>query len=41
MPAKDLIHNSVKHALQKDGWTITAAPYTIQYEELTVFTDLG
>lgn len=41
MPAKDLIHNSVKQALQKDGWIITADPYTIQYEELTVFADLG
>ena len=22
MPAKDIFHNTVKNALQKDGWTI-------------------
>ncbi|MEM7715338.1 MAG: element excision factor XisH family protein [Cyanobacteria bacterium P01_A01_bin.68] len=24
MPSKDIIHNSVKNALIKDGWVITA-----------------
>ncbi len=29
MPAKDLFHDSVRNALEKDGWTITADPYTL------------
>jgi len=41
MPAKDKIHNTVKNALIKDGWTIIADPYKIQYEELILFADLG
>ncbi|MEQ8970078.1 MAG: XisH family protein [Coleofasciculus sp. C1-SOL-03] len=41
MPAKDVYHNAVKTALVKDGWTITADPYTIKFEELQLFADLG
>jgi len=41
MPAKDVYHDAVKTALVKDGWTITADPYTIKYEELQLFADLG
>jgi len=41
MAAKDLIHDAVKHALMKDGWTITDDPYTLEYEDATVFVDLG
>ncbi|MEZ4527510.1 MAG: XisH family protein [Desulfobacterales bacterium] len=41
MPAKDLIHDSVKNALIKGGWVITDDPYIIQYEDATVFIDLG
>lgn len=37
----DAIHNAVKNALVKDGWTITADPYTIRYEEVILFADLG
>lgn len=40
MPAKDTYHDAVKNALIKDGWTITADPYTIKYEELQLFADL-
>jgi len=29
--AKDKIHDQVKHALIKDGWTITDDPYTLKY----------
>lgn len=39
--AKDIIHDAVKNALIKDGWTITADPFTIQYEDATVFADLA
>ena len=40
MPAQDRIHNAVKHSLLRDNWTITAEPYTIEYEEVRVFADL-
>ena len=40
MPLKDNIHESVKSALIKDGWTITDDPYRIAYEDSDVFTDL-
>ncbi len=41
MPAQDIIHNAVKNALIKDGWVITDDPYAIEYEDATVFIDLG
>lgn len=41
MPAKDLIHDAVKNALIKDGWTITDDPYTIEYEGEYLFADLA
>jgi hypothetical protein len=41
MPTKDIIHQAVKNALIKDGWIITDDPYTIEYEDATVFIDLG
>jgi len=41
MPAKDTIHDAVKNALIKEGWKITHDPYTIRYEEVTVYADLG
>jgi hypothetical protein len=37
----DAIHQAVKNALVKDGWTITADPYTIRYEEVILFADLA
>jgi hypothetical protein len=39
--AKDIIHDAVKKALVKDGWTITADPFTIKYEDATLFADLA
>jgi hypothetical protein len=41
MPAKDKIHNAVKNALIKEGWTITADPYTIQYDGQILFADMA
>jgi hypothetical protein len=34
MPARDLNHDIVRNALQKDGWTITHDPYVIDYGDL-------
>lgn len=41
MPALDLNHEQVRQALLKDGWSITDDPYVIEYEDLTLFADLG
>jgi succinate dehydrogenase flavin-adding protein (antitoxin of CptAB toxin-antitoxin module) len=41
MPAKDIYHNAVKNALLKDGWTITADPYLIKYEDAELYADLA
>ncbi|MBE9196424.1 XisH family protein [Synechocystis sp. LEGE 06083] len=41
MPAKDLYHEAVKNALIKDGWTITADPYPIEYEDAELYPDLA
>ncbi len=40
MPAKDIYHKAVKNALIKDGWTILADPYTIEYEGDNLYADL-
>jgi len=41
MPAKDTYHNAVKNALIKDGWTITAYPYPLEYEDVELYPDLA
>ncbi|MCW3096240.1 MAG: XisH protein [Chthonomonadaceae bacterium] len=37
MPRKDNIHEAVRNALVKDGWTIIDDPYRIEYEEADVY----
>lgn len=39
--ARDLIHNAVKNALVKDGWTIMADPYKIKTPEFRLEADLA
>ena len=41
MPARDYYHDAVKHALEKDGWTITHDPYHLPYDEKNLYVDLG
>ena len=41
MPALDRIHNAVRNALIKDGWTITHDPFVIAYGEITLFADMA
>ncbi|MEL6900322.1 MAG: element excision factor XisH family protein, partial [Cyanobacteria bacterium J06606_4] len=41
MPARDFHHDTVKEALTKDGWTITADPLTLQLGTRSVYVDLG
>ena len=38
--AKDIIHQAVKNALIKDGWTITADPYPLRFEDKSLMADL-
>jgi hypothetical protein len=41
MSARDLFHDAVVHALEKDGWTITDDPLTVRYGQDRVAIDLG
>ncbi len=41
MSAKDIYHEDVKHALIKNGWTITHDPYKIEYGTKILFADPG
>lgn len=39
--AKDVIHDQVKNALIKDGWTITHDPFPLKIGQKTLSADLG
>lgn len=41
MPAKDIYHEAVKHALINEGWQIIADPYIIKYEDAELYADLA
>ncbi len=41
MPAKDFYHETVKTALERDGWTITHDPYRIMVGRRRGYIDLG
>ena len=41
MSAKDIIHEAVKNALIKDGWTITHDPFTLKIGDDNLFADLA
>ncbi|MEW5989241.1 MAG: element excision factor XisH family protein [Chloroflexota bacterium] len=41
MSTRDVLHDSVKQALIKDGWTITHDPFTITFGLRRAFVDLG
>lgn len=41
MPARDIFHNAVKRALEKDGWSITNDPLFLDYGGVEIFIDLG
>jgi Holliday junction resolvase-like predicted endonuclease len=36
MPSRDIYHNTVKNALEKTGWKITADPLFIKYGEIYI-----
>jgi hypothetical protein len=39
--ARDIYHNTVKLALEKDGWTITHDPFPLQIGKKRLSADLG
>ena len=41
MAAKDIIHDAVKSALIKDGWSITHDPYVIRHDDELLYADLA
>lgn len=41
MSARDLFHEAVKNALQKENWIVTDDPLEIEFEEVTLKIDLG
>lgn len=41
MPQKDAYHDSVRNALEKDGWTVTHDPFTIRLEDVKFYVDLA
>lgn len=41
MSARDTIHDAVVRALQKDGWTITEDPLTLEFGDTYLFVDVG
>jgi hypothetical protein len=34
MPRHDIYHDQVRHALIKDGWTITHDPFTMAFGQM-------
>ena len=40
MPKRDTYHYQVRNALVKDGWTITADPMTLEWEDALYYPDL-
>jgi XisH protein len=41
VPAKDIFHETVKHALIRDGWVITNDPLSLKVGRKDLFVDLG
>ena len=41
MAAKDIFHDNVVHALQKDGWIVTNEPLSLKVSETDLFIDIG
>jgi hypothetical protein len=41
VPAKDIYHDTVKRALQNDGWAITHDPFPLQIGKKRLSADLG
>jgi hypothetical protein len=41
MPARDSYHDTVRRALERDGWTITHDPLRVELAKRKLYVDLG
>lgn len=41
MPAKDKLHEAVRNALVRDGWTVTDDPLRLKVPGRLLYVDLG
>jgi len=41
MPGRDVLHPTVRAALERDGWTVTADPLVMRIGRRNMFIDLG
>ena len=41
MPAKDIFHNAVRHALEKEGWIVTNDPLFLRFGGVDMYIDLA
>ena len=41
MPRRDRAHQTVRHALEKEGWVITHDPLMLEYGGTNLYVDLG
>lgn len=41
MPAKDIFHNAVRKALEKEEWVITHDPFYLEFGGVEMYIDLG
>ncbi len=41
MAKRDIYHDTVKRALENDGWTITHDPFTLRFGRKRLYADLG
>jgi hypothetical protein len=41
MAKRDIYHNTVKRALERDGWTITHDPFRLDIGDKSLSADLG
>ncbi len=41
MSRRDLFHDAVVHALEREGWTVTDDPYYLEYGEQTLQIDVA
>jgi hypothetical protein len=41
VPAKDIFHNAVRHALEKEGWIVTDDPLFLRFGGVDMYIDLA
>ena len=41
MPARDIYHHTVRHALEKSNWDVTDDPFLLRAGAISMYVDLG